>query len=64
MQGNNKADTLAGTAADMHGTPLAKAKAITDKPDKPVVIQNRIVVVTNLLPQKEHNKTGRMQTCS
>ena len=52
---NKKADVLAGTAAASHAIPADKAKPVVDLFKNLHLIQNRIIVVTKMYPQRPHN---------
>jgi len=54
---NKVADELAGKAAELHAVPEDQAKRIIKIYKDLDLIQNRIIAVTKLFPQRKHNKT-------
>jgi len=52
---NKNADVLAGIAAASHAIPSEKAKPVIDLLKNLHLIQNRIIVVTKMYPQRPHN---------
>lgn len=57
VKGNNEADTLAGAAAALHEIPNRIAQPITQLCTNLALIQNRLIHVTKMFPQRQHNKT-------
>ena len=57
VKGNDVADDLAGKAAELHAVPEDQAKKIIKIYKDLELIQNRIIAVTKLFPQRRHNKT-------
>jgi len=57
VQGNKVADELAGAAAELHAVPLEQAKSIIKIYKDLELIQNRIIAVTKMFPQRKHIKT-------
>ena len=56
VKGNNVADRLAGKAVELHAVPDEPAKRIIKIYKDLELIQNRIVAVTKMFPQRKHNK--------
>jgi len=57
VAGNKVADELAGAAAELHAVPEEQAKTIIKIYRDLDLIQNRIIAVTKMFPQRKHNKT-------
>jgi len=56
VKGNNEADTLGNRGAEFHTIPLGKVQHIIDLVNNLVLIQNRLIYVTTLFPQRPHTK--------
>jgi len=57
VKGNDEADTLAGAAAALHEIPSRIAQPIVKICTDLKLIQNRLITVTKMVPQRAHNKT-------
>jgi len=56
VKGNNTADELAGQVPDLHRVPELVSRDIRNNRKKLRLIQKRLIAVTQLLPQREHNE--------
>ena len=57
VAGNNVADSLAGAAADLNAIPETEANIIIQVYKDLALIQNRLITVIKMMPQRAHNKT-------
>jgi len=57
VRGNDEADTLAGAAAALHEIPSRIAQPIVKTCTDLRLIQNRLIMVTKMFPQRAHTKT-------
>ena len=55
VAGNKVVDELAGAAAELHAVPDDQAKKIIKIYKDLELIQNRIIAVTKLFPQRKYN---------
>ena len=57
VAGNNVADMLAGAAADMNAIPEEEANTVIQIYKDLCLIQNRLITVIKMMPQRAHSKT-------